>query len=56
MNGQKIIRTVYRADQIYTGNATALAPDLIIGYRRGNKKTPEKKTRRQSGSSAAKKR
>ena len=27
--------TVYRADQIYTGNATALAPDLIIGYAEG---------------------
>ncbi len=30
-----MIRGVYRADQIYTGNATALAPDLIIGYARG---------------------
>ena len=30
-----MIRGVYRSDQIYQGNATALAPDLIIGYRRG---------------------
>ncbi len=34
-NGQRIIRGVYRSDQIYSGNATALAPDLIIGYARG---------------------
>ena len=26
---------LYRSDQIYSGNATALAPDLIIGYKRG---------------------
>ena len=30
-----MIRGVYRADQIYSGNATALAPDLIVGYCRG---------------------
>ncbi len=30
-----MIRGVYRSDQIYSGNATALAPDLIIGYARG---------------------
>lgn len=30
-----VIRGVYRSDQIYKGNATALAPDLIIGYARG---------------------
>jgi predicted AlkP superfamily phosphohydrolase/phosphomutase len=30
-----VIRGVYRADNVYTGNATALAPDLIIGYHRG---------------------
>ena len=30
-----MIRGVYRSDRIYQGNATALAPDLIIGYRRG---------------------
>jgi predicted AlkP superfamily phosphohydrolase/phosphomutase len=34
-NGQQVIRGVYRADRIYTGGATALAPDLIIGYARG---------------------
>jgi predicted AlkP superfamily phosphohydrolase/phosphomutase len=34
-NGQKVIRRVYRADEIYSGAATALAPDLIIGYNRG---------------------
>ncbi len=33
--GQPVIRGVYRSDRIYQGNATALAPDLIIGYRRG---------------------
>ena len=30
-----MIRNVYRADQVYSGNATALAPDLIVGYSRG---------------------
>jgi predicted AlkP superfamily phosphohydrolase/phosphomutase len=34
-NGQSVIRGVYRSDKIYKGTATALAPDLIIGYRRG---------------------
>jgi predicted AlkP superfamily phosphohydrolase/phosphomutase len=34
-NGERVIRSVYRADQVYSGNATALAPDLIIGYCRG---------------------
>jgi predicted AlkP superfamily phosphohydrolase/phosphomutase len=34
-NGQRVIRRVYRADQVYQGDATALAPDLIVGYRRG---------------------
>lgn len=34
-NGEKVIRNVYRASEIYSGNATALAPDLIIGYARG---------------------
>jgi predicted AlkP superfamily phosphohydrolase/phosphomutase len=33
--GQKVIRGVYRSDKIYSGNATELAPDLIIGYSRG---------------------
>lgn len=35
MNGQTVIRNVYRSSEIYSGNATALAPDLIIGYSRG---------------------
>src|SRR5262249_15236649 len=34
-NGQRVIRTVYRADKIYSGDATELAPDLIVGYCRG---------------------
>ncbi len=34
-NGQPVIRNVYRAGQIYSGGATALAPDLIVGYHRG---------------------
>jgi predicted AlkP superfamily phosphohydrolase/phosphomutase len=34
-NGQPVIRNVYRADQVYSGDATALAPDLIVGYCRG---------------------
>ena len=34
-DGQRVIRNVYRADRIYSGDATALAPDLIVGYRRG---------------------
>jgi predicted AlkP superfamily phosphohydrolase/phosphomutase len=34
-NGQRVIRKAYRADQVYSGNATALAPDLIVGYYRG---------------------
>ncbi len=35
VTGERVIRTVYRADQVYSGPATALAPDLIVGYRRG---------------------
>jgi len=35
VNGEQVIRRVYRADEIYTGDATELAPDLIIGYARG---------------------
>ncbi len=34
-DGQRVIRRVYRADEIYTGDATELAPDLIVGYARG---------------------
>jgi predicted AlkP superfamily phosphohydrolase/phosphomutase len=33
--GERVIRGVYRSDKIYSGNATALAPDLVIGYCRG---------------------
>jgi predicted AlkP superfamily phosphohydrolase/phosphomutase len=35
VNGQKVVRKAYRSDKIYSGNATALAPDLILGYSRG---------------------
>ncbi len=35
VNGRRVIRGVYRSDRIYKGNAKALAPDLVIGYRRG---------------------
>jgi predicted AlkP superfamily phosphohydrolase/phosphomutase len=35
IDGKRVIRGVYRSDQIYQGHATALAPDLIIGYHRG---------------------
>jgi predicted AlkP superfamily phosphohydrolase/phosphomutase len=34
-NGERVIRNVYRASEVYSGSATALAPDLIIGYSRG---------------------
>jgi predicted AlkP superfamily phosphohydrolase/phosphomutase len=34
-NGQPVIRRVHRTDKVYSGNATALAPDLIVGYCRG---------------------
>jgi predicted AlkP superfamily phosphohydrolase/phosphomutase len=34
-DGQKVIRSVYRADKVYSGSATELAPDLIVGYARG---------------------
>lgn len=34
-NGERVIGNVYRADQVYAGVATALAPDLVVGYRRG---------------------
>ncbi len=33
--GKRVIRNVYRADQVYQGDSTALAPDLIVGYARG---------------------
>jgi predicted AlkP superfamily phosphohydrolase/phosphomutase len=35
VNGERVIRNVYRADKVYAGNATSLAPDLIVGYCRG---------------------
>jgi predicted AlkP superfamily phosphohydrolase/phosphomutase len=35
VDDQKVIRRVYRADKVYAGSATALAPDLIVGYSRG---------------------
>ncbi len=35
VDGSRVIRHVHRADQIYSGSATALAPDLIVGYCRG---------------------
>ncbi len=35
LDGQRVIRNVYRADQVYAGGATALSPDLIVGYTRG---------------------
>ncbi len=35
VNGESVIRSVYRASEIYSGGATALSPDLIVGYRRG---------------------
>jgi predicted AlkP superfamily phosphohydrolase/phosphomutase len=35
VNGRSVIRGVHRSDRIYQGGATGLAPDLIIGYRRG---------------------
>ena len=34
-NGDRVIRGVYRSDKIYSGDATELAPDLIVGYYRG---------------------
>jgi predicted AlkP superfamily phosphohydrolase/phosphomutase len=34
-NGNKVIRRVYRTDEVYAGTATELAPDLIIGYASG---------------------
>lgn len=34
-NGQRVIRRVYRTDEVYAGSATELAPDLIVGYARG---------------------
>ena len=33
-NGREVIRKVHRTDKAYSGSATALAPDLIVGYSR----------------------
>jgi len=35
VNGNPVIRKVYRTDEIYHGPETYLAPDLLIGYHRG---------------------
>jgi predicted AlkP superfamily phosphohydrolase/phosphomutase len=32
---QPVVRGVYRSSRVYVGDATALAPDLIVGYHRG---------------------
>ena len=34
-DGTPIIRNAYRSDKVYKGDATRLAPDIIVGYRRG---------------------
>jgi predicted AlkP superfamily phosphohydrolase/phosphomutase len=34
-NDLPVIRNVYRSSAIYAGDATAFAPDLIVGYHRG---------------------
>ena len=34
VDGTRVIRKVYRADEVYKGQAMALAPDLIVGYAR----------------------
>lgn len=35
INGQNVIRRVYRSDQCYSGPETKNAPDLLVGYERG---------------------
>lgn len=35
VNGRQVIRKVYRSSAVYAGGATALAPDLVVGYARG---------------------
>jgi len=35
VNGRSVIRKAHRTDKAYSGPATELAPDLIIGYCRG---------------------
>ena len=34
VDGRPVIRTVYRADQIYKGPSLTYSPDLVIGYHR----------------------
>lgn len=34
-DGKQVIRQVHRTDKAYRGPATALAPDLVVGYTRG---------------------
>jgi len=34
-NGKQVIRKAHRTDAAYRGAATKLAPDIVIGYRRG---------------------
>jgi len=34
-NGKQVIRQAHRTDKAYRGPATELAPDIVIGYRRG---------------------
>jgi len=35
LNGRRVIRKVHRTDKVFSGPATRLAPDLIVGYCRG---------------------
>jgi len=35
VNGRQVIRAAHRTDKTYSGDATALAPDLVVGYCRG---------------------
>lgn len=35
INGEPVVATVYRAEEVYTGPLVKNAPDLIVGYHRG---------------------
>jgi predicted AlkP superfamily phosphohydrolase/phosphomutase len=35
LNGRKVIRKVHSTAEAYSGPATALAPDMVVGYCRG---------------------
>ncbi len=35
VDGQPVVATVYRSDEVYSGPLASTAPDLIIGYHRG---------------------